>query len=751
MGIIMGQYFKKCVILFSVFITSCIVIIIACSDIDFTYYSHFSPEVSDIDSSFEPMFISEDLFYNYSHFEYYSQRFNTNIIDEWSVYLEDRIPLKEIEYFLLDNNSTKEINELYANVHNSNKSGILNSRFSVIDSKVKGFIQFLYYAKQIEAISLQQLDEWDIEQGKKKNFASPEIIAEIENRYQIESDPFLKNRYWFQVAKAKYYSIDKSSIISFFDKTKETVKKNNLYYRALSYVAGAYYKQRNYTLSNYLYSIVYYNCKEMRSIAAYNFHPQEQSDFDSSLQLASNNNEKIALWTLYGYYADELKAIREISKLDTKNEHIDFLLAHFINNEEKRLNSEAELKNAVEYKNVLKENVNPEAVLLIDSIARQENTSRPFLWYMGAGYFQILAGNYKLADIYLEKSSKLISNKLLAINQIRLLQLVNNILRIDSITKQHEEKLVSEIDWLYNKCPNDSIKSFRYNHTVSWSKYYLSSLYKSQGNHVFSEILDPSTNYYINQNNIDKMIEYFTKKDMSSWDSIIIGQYAFTLSDLYDYVSIKNTYIYPENLDKAIYYMELSQHSNDTLDCDPFLGRIKDICECTEGNIPNIRFTKLDLLRRMKDLQLLIAKGERTYEHYLALGNAFYNITYFGNSREFYFNAIINNYGIYIDPLYKSWLLNSSIANTYFNNALQVANNNEQKALCVYMMSKCERNTFYTERYYEDGFLRDSYNQDTNYLAWNGFVKLKNEYSHTSFYKQVIKECGYFKSYISKR
>ena len=747
----MGQYFKKCVILFSVFITSCIVIIIACSGIDFTYYSHFSPEVSDIDSSFEPMFISEELFYNYSEFEYYSQRFNTNIIDEWSVYLEDRIPIKEIEYFLLDNNSTKEINELYANVQNSNKSGILNSRFSVIDSKVKGFIQFLYFAKQIEAISLQQLGVWDIEQGMKRNYASPEIIAELENRYHIESDPFLKNRYWFQVAKAKYYSIDKSSIISFFDKTKETVKKNNLYYRALSYVAGAHYKQRNYTLSNYLYSIVYYNCKEMRSIAAYNFHPQEQSDFDSSLQLASNNNEKIALWTLYGYYADELKAIREISKLDTKNEHIDFLLAHFINNEEKRLNSEAELKNAVEYKNVLKENVNPEAVLLIDSIARQENTSRPFLWYMGAGYFQILAGNYKLADLYLEKSSKLISNKPLAVNQIRLLQLVNNILRIDSITKQHEEKLVSELDWLYNKCPNDSTKSFRYNHTVSWSKYYLSSLYKSQGNHVFSEILSPSTNYYINQNNIDKMIEYFTKKDMSSWDSIIIGQYAFTLSDLYDYVSIKNTYIYPENLEKAIYYMELSQHSNDTLDCDPFLGRIKDICECTEGNVPNIRFTKLDLLRRMKDLQLLIAKGERTYEHYLALGNAFYNITYFGNSREFYFNPIINNYGIYIDPLYKSWLLNSSIANTYFNNALQVANNNEQKALCVYMMSKCERNTFYTERYYEDGFLRDSYNQDTNYLAWNGFVKLKNEYSHTSFYKQVIKECGYFKSYISKR
>lgn len=747
----MGQYFKQCVILFSVFTTSCIVIIIACSGIDFTYYSHFSPEVSGIDSSFEPMFISEDLFYNYSRFEYYSKRFNTNIIDEWREYLEDRIPIKEIEYFLLDSNSTNEINELYALLHNPHKSGIFTRMFSALDSKVKGFIQFLYYAKQIEAISLQQLNEWDIEHGMKRNYASPEIIAELENRYQLESNPFLKNRYWFQVAKAKFYSMDKSSIISFFDKTKQTVSKNNLYYRALSYVAGAHYEQHNYTLSNYLYSIVYYNCKEMRSIAAYNFHPQEQSDFDSSLQLASNNNEKIALWTLYGYYADELKAIREISKLDTKNEHIDFLLAHFINNEEKRLNSEAEFKNAAEYKTVLKENVNPEAVLLIDSIAGQENTSRPFLWYMGAGYFQILAGNYKLADIYLEKSSKLISNKPLAVSQIRLLQLVNNILKIDSITKKHEDKLVSELDWLYNKCPNDSIKSFRYNHTVSWSKNYLSSLYKSQGNHVFSELLGPSTNYYIKQNNIDDMIEYLTKKDMSNWDSILIGQYAFTLSDIYDYASIRSAYLHSDNLDKALYFMELSQHSNDTLDCDPFLGRIKDIYHCSESNAPHIRFTKRDLLRQMKNLQSLIAKGERTYEHYLALGNAFYNISYFGNSREFYFNPIINNYGIYIDPLYKSWLLNSSIANAYYKNALQVARNNEQKALCVYMMTKCERNNYYTERYYEDGFIRDSYNQDTNYLAWNGFVKLKNEYSHTSFYKQVLQECGYFKSYLSKR
>jgi hypothetical protein len=729
------------------------VIIIACSGIDFTYYSHFSPEVSDLDSSFEPLFISEDLFSNYADFEYYSKRFNTNIIDEWRGYLGDRISINDIEYFLLDNNSTNEINELYATMKNSHQSGILNKRFSVFDSKIKGFIQFLYYAKQIEAISLQQLDVWDLEQGMIRNFASPEIIAELENRYHVESDPFLKNRYWFQVAKAKYYSIDKSSIISFFDKTKETVSKNNLYYRALSYVAGAHYKQHNYTLSNYLYSIVYDKCKEMRSIAAYNFHPQEQTDFDSSLHLASNTNEKIALWTLYGYYADELKAIREISKLDTKNEHIDFLLAHYINNEEKRLNSEAEFTNALEYKNGLKENVNPEAVLLIDSIARQENTSRPFLWYMGAGYFQILAGNYKLADIYLEKSSELISNKPLAVNQIRLLQLVNNILRIDTITQNQEEKLVSELDWLYNKCPNDRMKSFRYNHTVSWSKIYLSSLYKSQGNNIFSEILDPSPNFYINQYNIDNMIEYLTKKDMSSWDSILIGQYAYTLSDIYDYASIMNTYIHPENLNKSLYYMELSQHANDTLDCDPFIHTIKEIYYCSEGNgnPPNKRFTKIDLLRQMNDLQVLIAKGESTYEHFLALGNAFYNITYFGNSREYYFNPIIDNYGNYVDPLYKSWFLNSSIANSYYSKAVQVAKNNEQKALCVYLMSKCERNTFHTERYYEDGFFRSFHNQDTNYLAWNGFIKLKNEYSNTSFYQQVIQECGYFKSYLSKR
>ncbi len=35
-----------------------------------------------------------------------------------------------------------------------------------------------------------------------------------------------------------------------------------------------------------------------------------------------------------------------------------------------------------------------------------------------------------------------------------------------------------------------------------------------------------------------------------------------------------------------------------------------------------------------------------------------------------------------------------------------------------------------------------------DYKAWEGFVKLKNEYAHTKYYKEVISECGYFRSYL---
>ncbi len=38
----------------------------------------------------------------------------------------------------------------------------------------------------------------------------------------------------------------------------------------------------------------------------------------------------------------------------------------------------------------------------------------------------------------------------------------------------------------------------------------------------------------------------------------------------------------------------------------------------------------------------------------------------------------------------------------------------------------------------------------TNFSAWNSFKALKNNYSHTQYYQDVLAECGYFNTFVNQ-
>jgi len=737
----MNQLYILFAILFSLFLTIYVAVIIACTGEETVYYSNFSPDALEIDNSFKPMFKSEEEYEYQDSDSYYKNLFNAEIVNDWKEYLGDRINGEDIEYLLTNSDSKEEVDRFYR---------ILNSNLASVDDKVTNFLTFLHIAKEIEPKMSPNPENWDIEYVPTKSQTSPAVILDVEQRYTQEKDPFLKNRYWFQVVKAKFYSADTTSVIEFFEKTKDLVPKNNLYYRAMAYTAGAHYRKRNFILSNYLYSVVYSNCKQLRYVASYNFHPEEQEDFERSFQMAKNDEEKCSLWALYGYYADELQGIREIYKIDPKNENMELLITYFINSEEDDLNT-GTYTSVQEYKQLLSEHVDKDALSLTDSIAVLENTKRPYFWYMGAGYFHMLSGNYTKAEDYLNKSISMMPTKEHVREQARLLKLVNSLLKLDSITPADEQSLVSELDWLYNTCTKDTAQTLRINFPISWSKLYLSDLYEANDNTLYTELLKPTKRFYYEQANIDKMIAFLTKSNKSDWENLLISQYQFTLSDVYEYKSIRATFIHHENLEIALQYLKLSDHKSDSLYCNPFSGEIKDIYSCGSAEYQQPFTTVVELLEKMRYLQIQINNGYGTFENYVLLGNAFYNINYYGNSREYYHNPIINNYGKYIDPEFKSWLMNSSIAESYYAKAFDVSINNEQRAKCSYLMAKCERNRFYTERFYEEGYFREPNDEDTSFLAWNGFVKLRTEYSNTNYIKDVINECGYFESYLSQR
>jgi hypothetical protein len=129
------------------------------------------------------------------------------------------------------------------------------------------------------------------------------------------------------------------------------------------------------------------------------------------------------------------------------------------------------------------------------------------------------------------------------------------------------------------------------------------------------------------------------------------------------------------------------------------------------------------------------------YYSALALGNAYYNLSFYGNSRVFYQSKLMYSWGNSIDDFHSKFLNNSNRAKDNYRTALLCAQSDEQRAKCEYFIAKCDRNEFYNF-----GWV----NNEIDFLAWDGFKNLKSKYSNTKFYNDVIRECGYFRTYLSK-
>lgn len=728
------------------------------------YNSNFTPETF-ADKSYSPLFLSGDVFYGIGFDDAHNSRFNDEIVADWQSYLKETMNPAEVKAFLLEEERKIKVEELYFyfKTKRKNESSIgFASKINLNDAKTKEFISFLYLAQQIEVVSIGE-PRWSYEPVTTKEFDDMTVVKEIENKYQTSKDAFLKNRYWFQIVKAYFYSNDKQKAIAFFEKTQASVPKNTLYYRAVGYLAGIYYKQKNYALSNYLYSQVFDKCPEMRVVAAYSFHPQENADWSQSLQLAKNTEEKVALWAVRGYYNDEEEAIAKIYELQPSSKHLNYLVTRLINTQEGKIDNSFKEKSLAASKKKEQVQISTATLKLVQKIADANNTDNPFMWQLALGYLQTLSGDYKNATINFERANAVKPNTELATNQLRLLRFVNNLSAIEKLNATNQKTVLKDLRWLYQELPAKQADGtvFRYQNASSWSKLYLAALYKDQNNKVKAELFSQSnTNYYGNSGNsfydnekdLLAMKSFLSKENKTELEQIGSAFYSLKLQDIISFQVVKATF--QNKIPEAIAFMKEEESLGSLLLLgNPFNGNIKDCHDCEHLAFQKRKFTDSEFLNLMNEMQIKVAQNEDVYNNSLLLGNAFYNISHFGNARTFYEIPIVG-YGsspTYFRDEIKKMIVDCSVSIMYYQKALAAAITKEQKAKCVYLLAKCERNEFYNNRYYfQNKDYWDFYADDVNFLAWRGFQQLQKEYSDTKYYQDVIKECGYFNTYVNQ-
>jgi len=220
-------------------------------------------------------------------------------------------------------------------------------------------------------------------------------------------------------------------------------------------------------------------------------------------------------------------------------------------------------------------------------------------------------------------------------------------------------------------------------------------------------------------------------------------------------LDLKGTYYLRTNqlAEAKSYYKQLSlaYAENDyfLLYSNPFNGLIFDCQECAyEKYKDNKKYTKLWAVEKMMEMENAIkteTDQNKVAENYFLLGNAWYNFSYYGVSWKglaFYRNssaaeAYFDENNV-LQPDNELTVRDMETPLAYYKKAAAATSDREMKAKCAFMMAKCAQNQTFSGK-------KDEFAGRNKF-----FAELKNNYSNTQYYKEVLKECSYFQFYVGK-
>ena len=768
------KFLKLFVAAISVLLSSWGIYVYGCADGWWgAYNSVFSPEITVNQSSYQPFFYdAENLFYS-GDARSAQQQFLVENVQDWKTYLGTFATEDALSYYLYNDTVPEYLDNWRVAVQNNNTSE-LPYLWDVKDQKVKNFFIFLQIARGTEQITNQTYDYWDYDNRQQLKMEAHKIAA-VENLYNkiSSTDSFFKNRMWFQLMRLKFYSDNIQSAITFFDQTHKAQPKNTLYYRALHYVAGANKSQGNYQKSNEILAQLFDEFPLLQHAAVFEYRPMTHKEVKISIQKLQPAHQA-AFWAIQGYYGDALDAMKEIYAVDPSSKHIDFLLTRYINIIESQVNIYGDswqptaMKSVNDFRKKMKKNVDAATFHWVQEVAKEGKVTNPFLWQVASGYLASMQTKFSEATGYYlnaKQYAKTDNQK----NQLRLLNLMNEIAKTDKVDKKVEARLLEDLNWLHHELPNtdySKVEDMRYSYAITWSKQYFSMLYKQQKNDLFAEVVFSKVGFYKNQKQSEAMEQFLLKPNHSAWERLWIDLYEFKLADIYE---SRGIYLfYQDKMDEALaefekitpferktYNWEKERDETQLVDYrtiplpgNPFNGKIKDCNDCEHAARQSIKYSSFDLLKKIKEMKAKIAIGEDVYNNALLVGNAFYNASYFGNARAFYHNSIINEYGNSISKEHEKMLYGMGNVKKYYTLAQNAAETSEQKAKIAYMLAKVERNDFYSNTYFIPNEYYSGYGNNVMIRKWKGFEELKNNYSDTKYYQDVIAECGYFRKYL---
>ena len=651
----------------------------------------------------------------------------------------------------------------------------------LLQPKNKVFLNYVLTAKRLEFNgdltnnSENRFEGWDSIETNYYDNQQPKPFADYENLDDLilkTKDPFLKQRYAFLNLRNSFYTNEKQKVIDLYSTYFEKNKNSILAPWAMYYMALCLNDE---VLSNYYLSQVFLNCDD-KSLAVY-----QHFNFDflnETLLLAKNNDEKSAIYVLNSIHnpSPQLTQLKQICELNPNSSYFSFLISREINKLEdwiftpKYTNLAPTVLASTnnwynDYEKARQENLVKDSAYLkelkVFLISQMPNFIDDQKEFMATAIAQLCfidddveSGKSFVNQISSNANASVLMQKNI---QLALISLKQN----DIMSNETKQNLYTNFQVIENLVESDTdlLKSLYSLFRIASKEYFNKKDIATAGLLFYKSDNKKNTynrDYFYNYigfferygviNDIDNLIKMVGNDTKSPFENYICS--GTTTSDINVYKEVKGTLAF-RNDDLELAQKTFAEMPKDFWDKNyefknylnenPFFPKVIDYNG--KRNF-NYNFNKATFVS-----SILRLKKSKTASDLIKLGHAYFNVSRDGNA------WMMNHYGQVGDYSYNNYVygayqndisLNTKgnyytceIAKFYYQKALKVAVNKEQKAMASLMIFECEYHNF----------LNLPYNENQKFVHGKEIYDFNSKYVTTKVYRDY--NCPLLEQFIN--
>ncbi|MEZ4398714.1 MAG: hypothetical protein R3B06_01750 [Kofleriaceae bacterium] len=531
-------------------------------------------------------------------------------------------------------------------------------------------------------------------------------------------DPFMAQRFAFQRVRLAFYARDYRVTVGRFDATAATLAtpSADLAARARYYAAGALARLGDLARSNLELARVHAASSALAAVAAQDFQPMEDKDWRASLAMAKTTREQTQLWRLVGIKQDGLTAAQEIWKLDPASKLIGLLVTR----ELARIESNVHGLWGGPDPAVLAATKPAAAALeqLATTIAASPNADRPWLMHLVAAHLAAMRGDVTATRSHVAAAGAMRPSDAKVAGQGRA-----SLALALATSGGRDAKLADELAATMGRIDPGFTRAAALTSTV---RAELADAALRDGRVVDAEFLRPDGNgpkvRWSDAGFLAQMVAR-TGQTKTAFDRFVLGG-SYPRPALVRELAARH--VLDGKLADAAKLFAAGGAASERLGTDPFALGIRDCHDCDHATYARAPWTHASVVARMATLAVAAAgKGQPAAAAALELGNAYYNLTWYGNAR------------VFLDGTHQA-TADTAPALRWYKRAYALSKDREFRARAAFFAAKAELAQLLTAaapdhyQYYEAETLPVP-------TVWYPMVK---RFADTRYYQEILRECG---------